>query len=164
MTKAFIPFLLLGIFLLAGCGNSGKESNNTKDSTQKNTEETSNNDKTKTPEQMLARKWKESAKDMMGDVDTSKYNKFEIKQFEEEYNNSFFEFKADGSYVISRPDEDPNNGKWTLSGDGKTLKMKPSLGDTTEKELVVEQITADKVKFKYKDGALLVLVPATLDK
>ncbi|OJJ20775.1 hypothetical protein BKI52_09330 [marine bacterium AO1-C] len=159
MTKAFISIIFMSVFLLAGCGNSGKETKNTQDSTQ-NAEGTTGNETAKTPAQILTQKWKESAEDMMPKTDSSKYTKFELEQLKEDYNNSFFEFKADGSYTITRPDEDPGNGQWTLSKDGKVLTLKPSVGDTSQKALTVEELTAKKVKLKYEDGAMLVLIPA----
>jgi len=159
MTKALIPVFFLSIALLTSCGNAGKETNNTQDSTQSaggETKETSTN----TSAQILAQKWQESAEDMMPKADSAKYTKFELEQLKEDYNNSFFEFKADGSYTITRPDEDPGNGQWTLSKDGKVLTLKPLVGDTSAKALAVEELTAKKVKLKYEDGAMLVLVPA----
>jgi len=159
MTKALIPVLLLSMVLLTNCGNAGKETKNTQDSTQNPKGETGKASN-KTPAQILAQKWQESAEDMMPKADSAKYTKFELEQLKEDYNNSFFEFKADGSYTITRPDEDPGNGQWTLSKDNKVLTLKPLLGDTSQKALIVEELTAQKVRLKYEDGAMLVLVPA----
>ncbi len=165
MTKICIPLIFIGIVLLTGCGNTNQKANNAQDTTQSRSQDAKATKEEKESEsvKILTRKWKESAEDMISKADSAEYNKFELKELKDDYDNSFFEFKSDGSYVITRPDEDPGNGKWRLSKDNKTLTLKPSAGDTSEKALVIEEFTAKKMKLKYQDGAMLVLIPAKVE-
>ena len=173
MTKICIPLIFIGIVLLTGCGNTDQKANNTQDTTQSRSQEAKATKDEKEGEKeekkesesvkILTKKWKESAEDMISKADSAEYNQFELKELKDDYDNSFFEFKSDGSYVITRPDEDPGNGKWRLSKDNKTLTLKPSAGDTSEKALVIEELTAKKMKLKYQDGAMLVLIPAKVE-
>lgn len=160
MTKSFLCLVISLTLLLTGCGGSGKSSNDTKDSTKKNTDlQSGKQDST----QLLAKKWKESAEEMYPASDTTKgYDVYELKELKRASNNSFYEFKTDGSYSISRPDEEPGKGQWELSKDAKTLTLHPLKGSVDVLE--VQILNANKVKLKIKedkDAPVLVLIPAS---
>lgn len=160
MTKSFLCLVISLTLLLTGCGGSGKSSNDNSDSTKQNTDRRSGKQE---PTQLLAKRWKELAEEMYPASDTTKgYDAYELKELKRASNNSFYEFKIDGSYIISRPDEEPGKGRWELSKDAKTLTLRPSKGNVDVLE--VQMLNASKVKLKIKedkDTPILVLIPAS---
>lgn len=156
--KTTLPVLILSLFLLTACGNSDKSSKDTKANTGQTADNKSKNTKG-AAEQIMTRKWKESFDEMFPKDAVKDYNEFELKELKNASNNSFYDFKADKSYTITKPDEDPGKGKWELSNDNKTLILSPAQGSKIELE--VQSVTAEKLQLKVKgEQDILVLIPA----
>ncbi len=151
----------LSIFLLLSCGKSDKSTSETAKADTDKTE-TKKNENTKAKvgsNQVIVRKWKESFDDMYKKKPESKSEEFEQEEMKKTADNSFYEFKADGTYTITKPDEEPGTGKWELSSDTKKLILHSAQGH--KDELGVELATVDKLKLKVKGtDDVLVLIPA----
>lgn len=149
------------IFLLLSCGKSDKPTNDTgkADTDKTETKKTEKPDAKAGSSQVIVRKWKESFSDMYAKKPESKSDEFEQEEMKKAADNSFYEFKADGTYTIIKPDEEPGKGKWELSSDAKKLILHSAQGH--KDELGVELVTADKLKLKIKGtDDVLVLIPA----
>ncbi|EAY31413.1 hypothetical protein [Microscilla marina] len=152
----------INMCLLLGCGNAGKPANDatqTDNDRKTETKKTPKDNQKATPEQVIAKKWKESFDEMYTPAQQKKLDEFELKEMKNAANNSFYEFNADKTYTITKPDEVPGKGKWEMSSDAKKLILHSAQGQ--KDELSIEILTPGKVKLKIKDAEdVLVLIPA----
>lgn len=158
MKLTLTTIFTLSLFLLLSCGKANKPNNET-------TQADTDNAKTKkteakaSPKQAIVRKWKQSFGEMYTKEQKTKLDTFELNEMKKAAENSFYEFKADGSYIITKPDEEPGKGKWEMSNDAKQLILNSVQGH--KDVLNIEVLTSDKLKLKVKGfNEVLVLIPA----